>query len=436
VTRARAKLALLCASPFLSLLLVEIAVRVRDRVRGEPYSAWKTEQEWREILAATNANLQEQTTGVHGTFTDANEVSLHPYVGFEWNYTRDQIRDEVAYFASDESRQTFDILVVGSSVAGAFPRFAGAKLIEILRQDPRLAGRPIRVMSHGVGGYKEPQQALLVVYLLGLGYQPEVIIDIDGFNECVLSYDNASLACHPNFPSVDHWAHLAIGHSAGREATDHLLAMRERQLDAQRVLEFGLTYKLAYSALLGPHVTTRLQGLQADYVRAQREYSDYLTKTGNASLLGPRFEGGSEKALDLALSNWLECSRSIGALCAARSIHYLQVLQPTLHDEGSKMMAQAEMEHGPLTPEWVATIHAGYPRLRELGAKLRAEGLDFVDASRIFEHVSEPLYLDGCHFGAEGHALLADVISRALLAALPGQLESPGFQSAPAGDER
>ena len=45
-------------------------------------------------------------------------------------------------------------------------------------------------------------------------------------------------------------------------------------------------------------------------------------------------------------------------------------------------------------------------------------GIEFLDASRVFQDVEETLYYDPCHFNEEGNLILAEAIAPAFLAVI------------------
>ena len=68
---------------------------------------------------------------------------------------------------------------------------------------------------------------------------------------------------------------------------------------------------------------------------------------------------------------------------------------------------------------WNSSVERGYPRLREAGARLALEGVNFHDASRIFADHPEPIYRDPCHFGKEGCTILGEFVARAMIESWP-----------------
>jgi hypothetical protein len=97
---------------------------------------------------------------------------------------------------------------------------------------------------------------------------------------------------------------------------------------------------------------------------------------------------------------------------------YLHVLQPTLYDEGSKVLTRDEIAKSKTVREWSEGARIGYPRLRAAGPELTARGIDFYDASLVFADVGETLYYDACHFNARGNEILAEAVAARMLDAI------------------
>jgi hypothetical protein len=105
------------------------------------------------------------------------------------------------------------------------------------------------------------------------------------------------------------------------------------------------------------------------------------------------------------------------ALCRRRGIRYLHVLQPTLHDEGSKPLTEDERRAGAEPEIWALGARLGYPKLRARARSLAAAGVEVLDATRAFADVRETLYYDVCHFAPAGNLLLGELVAERLLAA-------------------
>lgn len=437
------RIALVAQAVVVGLLLTEGAARVRARVADKPYSASQTSSEWRETVASVTATLQEQALGAQelgaqahaaataGSRRDENVV-LNPYVGYDWTHLPAQVHDELEHFQSPKGVNGFDVIIVGGSVAAGFGNRVGRSFGRMLSQDARLGGRQVHVFSHGRAGYKQPQQVLWITYLLSLGYEPDLVINLDGFNELALAAENVLRGGNPVHPSIGHWANLVNGSATDRDTLDVALRVRVAQNRAQELLDRAMAWNLHLSAVSGPLVSSRLKRAQADFLRAQDDYTALLTKKATdgfaATVLGPQFEGD---VMATSVRTWSESSRSLAAICAARSIRYMHVLQPTLHDTGSKTPTETEIAKGRLRNEWIKAVQVGYPKLREVGAQLAEAGIFFFDASKVFESATQTLYEDGCHFSVEGNEILARAMADAFLASLDQPLVSPAGEGRP-----
>jgi hypothetical protein len=106
-------------------------------------------------------------------------------------------------------------------------------------------------------------------------------------------------------------------------------------------------------------------------------------------------------------------------MCDSRDIHYLHVLQPTLHYEGSKPVTDEERRTGDMDVFWKHGVRLGYPLLRKTGSKLADEGIHFYDGTMLFKDVHETIYFDNCHFKGVGLEIFGKAVGEAFLKSLP-----------------
>ncbi len=279
------------------------------------------------------------------------------------------------------------------------------------------------VLSQARGGLKQPQQATLFAYLLALGWDPDAVVNIDGCNEVALAGNNLAIGVHPLHPDYPGWAVLAARRSdltleirlAGR-----IVDLAE---DARSIADDALERGWTKSALLGALALSRVSARQRRWSELQREYSSLLAGGVQRNpAMGPRFSvtgGAGERGIGDA---WYQSSLNLHAMCSARGIAYVHVLQPTLHDTGSKELTPEEIEKGAASDIWVNAVHEGYPRLREAGARLKERGVAFTDLSGVFRDVRETTYYDMCHFRGRGAELFVERAMQALLERLPAQV--------------
>lgn len=312
------------------------------------------------------------------------------------------------------------MLLLGGSVAADFGNRGSARLIALLRADPRMRGREVRVWNEGHAGYKAPQPLRVLEWILASGHQPDAVVLVDGFNEVAIACGNHQRGVHPLFPFAEHWDVLVRGNNFDIAAIDLLLVMRGAQKEEQAIARTALSRGYHTSALLTRLTLSRLAERRRAFEEARDEYLAYvLAHSDPAAVRGPRFDGDRRSAIELAVRGWSESARMLHTLCTERGIAELHVLQPARDDPGAKTLTSAEKRSAGPDDVWTAAVVEGYPLLKAAGSELAKSGVPLADATRIFEHETGTIYKDLCHFSDErGHVLLADFVAQHLLAQL------------------
>lgn len=403
-----------------ALALAEIGHRAWRNAHGQTFDEHAT----RAAFERVRSDASDAASGIAGVAAverpTTNRIGvLDPYSAFDVAEGAGQIEAELHYLAKRGSA-AYPILVLGGSVAGVFTQLGGEAFLDAIWNDPRLKDRHPVLLNHARGGYKQPQQASRLVYLLALGYQPSAVINIDGFNDVAIARENAAHGSHPLHPSHTHWAHWTRGGVPDRATIDRWIQIRTAQASAARIAGAALDFGLWRSSLASTWVKGAMHRALERAHAAQTGYAHALRAGAH---FGPALRGAQDDAwLGVAVDGWANGSLCIRALCEARSIPYLHVLQPTLHDAGSKRLTADEIAAGAAIPEWIDGVQKGYPLLRARASELRARGMHVFDATRIFAEVDESLYYDACHFGPSGNALFARELAHAFLDALPASV--------------
>lgn len=418
--RKRLLLALVLV-PVLSALGLEVGARILDRVRGRPFES-QTRRAELETAARTLSRRAYLPGGAQDEArgrADPGTAILQPYVGWEHLTTQVLIADELDWYRSPESETTYDVCVMGGSVAQTFADLGQARLVELLERDPLFAGREVRVHNLGCAGFKQPQPMLLLAYLLALGHRPDAVIEIDGFNDAALGWTNGKSGAHPAYPSLPHWAKATSGLRPDWDLGELLHDVRASQDRASEYASWILDSGLWRSCFLAHALGARLEGRRREYVEAYKRLMEHLEGRGvDAEIRGPRFDAGDEPLAAAIVGAWEASSRAMRGICAERGIAYLHVLQPALHDEGSKPLTEKEIAGATASEAWIRGVTRIYPRLRESGERLAARGFPFLDASRVFRDHPEDVYVDVCHFREHGNEILAAAVAEAFLHSL------------------
>lgn len=425
----------------LGLLLVGMEFGYRRLTSaGREHSAQGARELFERTRASIHSDLPMLPSEREGEVTAATHL-MHPFTGYDKLMAFELVAEEVERQARGEWDAGYEVMIVGGSVSKILCDVGGGEIERLVSADPRLAGRAVRVICLGSGGFKQPQQVALAAWLFSLGLVPDVLVNIDGFNEVALSMANArGYGVHPLFPSFEHWGKFIDAAPLAVENVRVASAIIERRERIQSLCGLALKLRLYRSSLGTKLVREALQAQQASIGELQEGLKQRLASDRREILTGPpmphnRIEGqivgpdGGQLdpdiatrlgfALKIALEGWSRSSRSLAGLCAAHGVHYLHVLQPTLHDPGAKPVTAEELRVGTAGPSNLIGVLNGYPRLRAGGELLAAEGIAFHDASRLYADEERTIYVDACHVNALGNEALARDVALALLASLP-----------------
>ena len=418
---------------------------------------------WRgsDFLTRARAERQQLIAGSSSTLPmPAGEVpaalqfyALHPYLGFVADPTSTtgpvrssrgtMVPTSLGFFRhrrgpAPATGRPLRIGVFGGSVAFLFSLKADRLLARALRASPVARDRDVIVQSFALPGHKQPQQLFALAYLLLLGERFDVVVNIDGFNELALPVtENLPQGTAAIYPRS--WSQLVaaapsmglVEHAAG------VVSLREmRRLLAMAFawppLSLSPTGNLSWR-IFDDALTARIGAREADLAQWSSAQGGY-----RASGPAPTARAAGDPFPEL-VELWRQSSLLMHQLCVANGIAYVHVLQPNQYLPGAKPLGDDErrVAYREDHPYRVA-VERGYPLLIEAGGSLTASGVRFVDLSRIFAEVQEPLFVDDCcHFNQRGNAILANRLARELIAALPAAPSSsssvaPGPSSATA----
>jgi len=408
----------------LALLLGEGVARIWHATTGDAYDSDKARQDLvdaRSFLVDRIPGLDAQARDQGREPKDGVVLAPHPYNG--WEAMDTQITRESGWYATGRFDDSFEVLIIGGSVSALTASKGMKTILDTLRADPRLAGRDMMILNHGRGSFKQPQMTLKAAYLFTLGYRPDAVVLIDGFNEVALGYDNVTMRTHPFFP---HWGQY--GPLISRTGID----LEQIQLYAQAIamrakitaeIDRTLRWKLYKSSILGPWARGRINDLRGRFTAVQNAIvasaSNQVPEGAFPPERGGAYPRNTDRALELIAESWVEGSIQLDALCRVHDIPFLHVLQPTLHDEGMKPVTEAERTRGNAKPSWLEGARLGYPVLRANAPRIEAAGVHFLDGSDTFKDYAETTYYDSCHFRGEGMEMFARRVAEGVLAILP-----------------
>jgi hypothetical protein len=307
------------------------------------------------------------------------------------------------------------VAILGGSVACHFAINGTRRLGEELAQSPEFAGKEFVFVNLALGGYKQPQQLMTLGYLLSLGAEFDLALNIDGFNEVALyELENSSRHIFPAFPRS--WqVRISSADPDVLITTAGLLANEEQRNDlaiwySRAPLRFSILCNLAWE------FRDRRLGQAADriitnYYRSQGGRHPYF-------ITGPPAEFAGRAELYQHLINiWANGSAILNGICRSKGIRYYHFLQPNQYLAGSKPMGEDEKRVAILAVHPYRTaVETGYPLLIQKGHDLEKEGVPYFDLTQVFAGHSEAIYNDDCcHFNMAGMDLVSQAIARAIL---------------------
>jgi len=304
--------------------------------------------------------------------------------------------------------------VMGGSVAWSFHMHGTSRLKTALQKEPEFAGKDLVFVNLAVSGYKQPQQLMTLNYMLALGAEFDVIINIDGFNEAVL-YE-AENEAHHDFPAFPRSWHARVATSGPRVAK--YVGRLEHQVEIRKDLARDYsTTPWRYSPLCNilwwifdTRAEIRMNQLQDEYRKDKSSTPNYIVE-------GPGWTFATREELYRHLvSLWKNCSIQLNKICVSNTIRYYHFLQPNLVLSGSKPLTKSEQFMAEHRDEMYRPgITYGYPLMIQAGSDLKAKGERFTDLTRMFDGHKEAIYSDICHFFQAGNDVLADRVAEAIL---------------------
>jgi hypothetical protein len=353
---------------------------------------------------------------------------VHPYVGYVTEpasdshirrYADDHLMP-VSEFGYIDEKLPFQVrrpdrLVVGitgGSVACFFGVNGTKRLEASLALDPGFAGKEFIFVNLAIAGYKQPQQAMTLAYLLSLGAEFDFIVNIDGFNEVALEeFANTDFETFPAFPRL--WrARIVVDDRNLRLSRTKMLLIDADRATCSRLFSQPPWRYSPLANLLWVLWDRRLAYRSARAIDAFHAASH---ASPSYAATGPRRHFATTKErYDFLVQTWADSSVVMDRICKAYGMRYFHFLQPNQYVPGSKPILAAERKIAIYEGHpYSKGVERGYPLLIEKGETLRTKKVAFHDLTQLFAGHPEPLYADNCcHYNQAGYEIMAEAIAR------------------------
>ena len=350
---------------------------------------------------------------------------LHPYVGAVMQPRNDNERRFNGKFRVSEfgfvdegspihkrSPDQVIIGIMGGSVARQLSLNATDVIAAELSSSPEFMGKKFQFVRLASNGYKQPQQLMIINYMIALGAEFDILINLDGFNEATLpEVDNVPFGVNITFPRD--WGKLIAGTASPEFVKMAGVVAHLRQLqrdDARRFSRSPWQYLPTATLTWAIRHQWSNQAISLQLTEMTKFTETERTYCGSGP---PETFSSTEEIYDHCLGIWSRCSVALHQLCQARGIRYYHFLQPNQYLPGSK----------PISPEEAAAavdesiqscraVRACFPRMQAEGARLAGQGIRFTDLTQVFADHPEPIYVDTCcHVAETGDVLMARAIA-------------------------
>lgn len=358
---------------------------------------------------------------------DDETEAIHPYLG--WVLTPEvnpgsfmggrQVPVNHLGFVDDgtsiyqKSDRQLIVGVCGGSVAQHMSLDGEKAFRERLESTPEFRGREIRFVRLALSGYKQPQQLMALNYLLTLGAEFDVLINIDGYNEVALTAaENVRAKIFAAYPRSWDARLQDVVDPRVTSMSYRLLQNRAARCEWAKWITTSWFRRTKTANLIWIVREEWLKSAQNDLAMELRSHTQ---QSGQAFERGGPVQvfENDEKMYQHLTEIWSGSSRLMHQICHARGIRYLHFLQPNQYHSGSKPLSDEERtKYLVEDQEYGNAIAGGYPKLIAAGEKLRSEGIGFHDLTQLFAKETETIYCDCfCHYNQRGNDLLGTAVA-------------------------
>ncbi len=324
-------------------------------------------------------------------------------------------------------KNQFVIGIFGGSVASDFSIFQIQNKIlpQYLKQVPGLKDKEFVILSFATGGYKQPQQLLILNYFLALGQELDLVVNIDGFNEVALSNLNNQNQINLAMPSIQHISPLTslANNSLSTEAMQATLRIKENKTRINEGLESLQHCSLAAcDALTSVYVKNLVNNYRKDVIAFEKERSKkQQDEEGSVIFINKNKSILEDSAAFEQMSwNWAKSSIFMHKVLSASNVPYFHVLQPNQYYQTKRVFGEAEkrIAFNKETP-YAKAVELGYPAILDKFPNLQKNNINILNGVKVFDKTKDAVYLDSCcHYNKAGEVVFSNYVGSSILESL------------------
>ncbi|MBE9122047.1 hypothetical protein IQ269_14835 [Tychonema sp. LEGE 07199] len=389
----------------------------------------------------TRSNVQDKSAlGINLEGVRLNQsiiVRLHPFFGFiekpgpdfrpGFKVNNYGFMSPYDYPFKKTKPNQFIIGVFGGSVASNYGIFEVQNKIlpQYLKKLPGLKDKEFVILSFATGGYKQPQQLLILNYFLSLGQELDMVVNIDGFNEVALSNLNNKNKIDLAMPSIQHLMPLTqlANNSLSIKAMKTTLRIQETKTKINQGLESLEHCSLAAcDALISVYVQNLVNNYRKDTIAFEKERTKPQKDDGGSVIYMNTNKSVLEDsvAFEQIASQWAKSSIFMHKVLSASNVPYFQVLQPNQYYQTKRVFGEAEKQiaFNKDTP-YAKAVEIGYPVLLSKFPNLQKNNITIFNGVKVFDKTKDVVYVDSCcHYNQAGQAIFSNYVGRSILESL------------------
>ena len=324
-------------------------------------------------------------------------------------------------------KNQFVIGIFGGSVASDFSIFQVQNKIlpQYLKQVPGLQDKEFVILSFATGGYKQPQQLLILNYFLALGQELDLVVNIDGFNEVALSNLNNKNQINLAMPSIQHISPLTslANNSLSIEAMQATIRIKENKTRINEGLESLQHCSLAAcDALTSVYVQNLVNNYRKDVIAFEKERSKKQQDEEGSVIFINKNKSILEDsaAFEQMAWNWAKSSIFMHKVLSASNVPYFQVLQPNQYYQTKRVFGEAEkrIAFNKETP-YAKAVELGYPAILGKFPNLQKNNINILNGVKVFDKTKDAVYVDSCcHYNQAGEVIFSNYVGSSILESL------------------
>lgn len=371
---------------------------------------------------------------------------FHPYWGmtqetlnpdfpriFHWQLNHQGIDSptklKYGYPIIKKHEEDYIIGIFGGSVAANIvsnkaygEQVGGGSLVKSLRRSTFFKDRHFILIDFGEGAHKQPQQLLKLNFLLALGQQFDLVLNVDGFNEVALGNSNnvagmdfslpAAQALYPLIDLLDSSEVSAKRLTALARLVSYKEQLRITQLKLHQT-RFALKYVILslYVHWLETQISNQRIGIDMSAQKVPQSF--FVLKFRD-------IYSDQQELYNAIVQVWANASLAIYHQILNKETKYVHVIQPNqYYDRGRKKFSpeEAKIALGLSNDHpYVPGVLHGYPLLLKSMDSLQKQGVPIFSATDIFLEEHEMMYRDACcHYTRAGQDIFNQFIADCII---------------------